>query len=62
GPFAAPLLHFGDPIKKREEEEAEAAAKQNKGTGPQIFVDGKPRTAAVRNVDPRDTKAPATQK
>jgi hypothetical protein len=41
-PSPMPASHLGGPIKQREKQEAEAAAEQDKGTGPHVFIDGEP--------------------
>ncbi len=42
GRKGTPVFDFDEPIEKREKEETEAAAEEDEGTGPEIFVDGKP--------------------
>src|ERR1700757_1006410 len=41
-PFPAPAFDLSDPIEQRQKEETDPAAKQDKGTGPQILVDREP--------------------
>jgi len=53
GPDGAAVFDFDEPVEEGKKEKAEAAAQQDEGTGPEIFVDGKP---AIPNETGNDTE------